>query len=220
LPTIRSLGKTEPLPRRPKPRIYLAGKIGKNDWRHSLVPGLRGAIAGGPEGDLFNSSFALDCGNYIYAGPFFVSCDHGCGHGAGRHGAIGKGCLIDSYMDDPLPKWRARIFNINLHRLRAADFVFAYIESADAYGTLIELGMAHAWGIQIALRLPPPNDDIWHANADMWMASRTARQIYRGSVEECWCKFIIDFLPGPVRIGSTEQREAEHGPKQQSGTSL
>ena len=25
----------------PKPKIYLAGKIGKNDWRHFLVPGLR-----------------------------------------------------------------------------------------------------------------------------------------------------------------------------------
>jgi hypothetical protein len=190
---------------RSKPLIYFAGKIGQNDWRHSLVcADLRGAIgSGGNDEGLFDPGFTLDCGRYLYCGPFFVSCDHGCAHGANQHGAIG-GCCDDDYhevteFDEPgfndlIARRRAidakhnRVFNINLRRLRSANFVFAYIESGDAFGTLIELGMAHSWRIPIGLRLPPEASD------DMWMVARTAQRVYRGSPGECWKEFCRDFL--------------------------
>jgi hypothetical protein len=196
---------------RSKPRIYFAGKIGKGDRRHGLVDAdLRGAACSGgdAEDDVFNPDLALDCGSYVYCGPFFVSCDHGCAHGEGTHGAIG-GCCDDDYhevteFDEPgfndlIARRRAidakhnRVFNINLHRLRSANFVFAYIESGDAFGTLIELGMAHSWRIPIGLRLPP------EVSADMWMVAHTARRVYRGSPGECWKEFCRDFLAGGER---------------------
>jgi len=55
-------------------RIYLAGKIAQNDWRHELFPGLRGAedFDGPP------ARWGFD-----YAGPYFISDDHGLQHGPG-----------------------------------------------------------------------------------------------------------------------------------------
>jgi hypothetical protein len=176
-------GKPKPRPRRSAPKVYMAGKIHKNDWRHHLVD-LREVISSGDnDDDLLNPNLAIDCGDFVYVGPFFVGCDHGCSHGDNRHGAIG-GCAGDSFME-PLAKWHRKIFDINLRRLQMADFVFAYIESPDAYGSLIELGIAHAWHIPIALRLPPPP----HESSDMWMAAQAATRVYRGSVDECWEKF-------------------------------
>jgi hypothetical protein len=185
---IHSQGTIEPRVRREKPRIYFAGKIGKNDWRHALVApdNLRGA--GCDNDDVFNPNLTLDCGHYIYCGPFFISCDHGCSHGDNQHG-IFDSCMGGDFMrPDMWPSRRNRIFDINLRRMRMADFVFAYIESADAYGTIIELGIAHGWRIPIALRLPTyPRDD-------MWMVAQTATRIYQGTAEQCWERFRIDFL--------------------------
>ncbi len=62
-----------------KPNVYFAGKIGKNDWRHGLVPALRGHDWG---------DCAIDTEAYRYVGPFFVSCDHGCNHNPHGHGAV------------------------------------------------------------------------------------------------------------------------------------
>jgi hypothetical protein len=75
-----------------KPTVYLAGKIGRNDWRHELVPELRGTVNGDcldPEPVLFDPTLRIDCGDFVYVGPFFVSCDHGCFHGPASHGAVG-----------------------------------------------------------------------------------------------------------------------------------
>lgn len=197
--TLSLINSTQPHHRPRKPRIYFAGKIAKNDWRHSLTGGhLRDAIDPSlNDGDLFNPNFTLDCEDYVYCGPFFVCCDHGCAHGDNRHGAIGA-CTSDS-CGEPLNEWQARIFDVNLRRLRMADFVFAYIEKADAYGTLIELGIAYGWRIPIALRLPTAPRP---AAGDMWMAARTARRIYHGDAEECWKEFCADFLVGASACGT------------------
>ena len=82
-----------------KPVVYLAGKIAKHDWREQIVFLRDGVDAANPERDLFNPELAIDCPDFIYGGPFFVSCDHGCGHGAGMHGtgaginATGSECI-------------------------------------------------------------------------------------------------------------------------------
>src|SRR4051794_12995050 len=56
--------------------VYLAGKITRNCWRHSLFP-LGDASEKGPP--LYRDGFA-------YGGPYFISCGHGCSHGRGEHG--------------------------------------------------------------------------------------------------------------------------------------
>lgn len=111
-----------------KIRIYLAGKIDKNDWRHSIVPELRWHDA--TYGHLETESF-------IYTGPFFQSCDHGCFHGNATHGAM-----------TPTQKQRTvaqqRTFKNCLTGVQSADLVIIYINSSDAYGTLIETGWVQA----------------------------------------------------------------------------
>jgi nucleoside 2-deoxyribosyltransferase len=87
--------------------IYLAGKIAKNDWRHTIVDDI---WAG------FSDQFYQDYGrttvanpayrwpvlrrsifNYHnYTGPFFISCDHGCAHGDNLHGVA----AVDLVSDD------------------------------------------------------------------------------------------------------------------------
>jgi len=111
--------------------IYLAGKIDQTDWRHSLVPDLRNhPINGGP----------LHTKNFIYKGPFFISCDHGCFHGPNKHGAR-DGCS-EGALTQP------EIINRSLSAILRSDLVFAYITENDCYGTISEI----TWGV--CLRKP------------------------------------------------------------------
>ena len=75
-------------------KIYLAGKIKKNDWRGALVPWLEDLM---PED--WHKTVTLDMdGRNEYVGPFFVACDHGCAHGSNGHGAVGGGCSVSLYL--------------------------------------------------------------------------------------------------------------------------
>jgi hypothetical protein len=160
-----------------KPLIYLAGKIAKDDWRHALLNSWRISGICNTEPDeldeLFDPTFTVEHLTFRYGGPFFVSCDHGCLHGPASHGAAAngaQGCDLEGYDDIELR--RRRIYEVNAARLRRATHVFAYIETADCYGTLLELGMA------AALRKPIKvvfGDKLSDAQVrDMWMVAECA----------------------------------------------
>lgn len=110
-----------------KPRIYFAGKIDKNDWRHEIVYNGLG-VEPWAAADMFDPDFIVDCGSYLYGGPFFVRCDHGCFHGRNQHGAgidQDGGCGYDPTQAE----LRQRIFNINKARLPPPP-TFAYVTRA------------------------------------------------------------------------------------------
>jgi len=134
-----------------KPVIYFAGKIAPNCWRHDLVDTLRAA---GP------SDGPINCGSFIYNGPFFISCDHKCHHGEASHGVLGIGCEVD------FNETRRTVFKRNQAALKASDVIFAYIDASDCYGTLIELGWASCAGIPIFLAFAPSIDlnEFWYAH--------------------------------------------------------
>lgn len=164
-------------------RVYLAGKIGKNDWRHDLFPELRNIIRSNdvdemdgwksswfnhdaPIIDLDNltllSSFSgfPEADGLLYGGPFFVGCDHGCLHGTGTHGQTSVGThggMCSGGMS------RSRVPESCLGLLKDSDYVFCWLDSFDAYGSLFELGFAHALGKPIFLAMPQnlPSDDFW-----------------------------------------------------------
>lgn len=131
------------------PTLYLAGKIGKNDWRHTFVPNLRGHLW--TDGPIHTEAFS-------YVGPFFISCDHGCNHGPNSHGATGGYEVGESEFN------KQDVINNNMVALKAADLVFAYITATDCYGTLIEIGWALANGIRVVIAFAPniPSDDFWY----------------------------------------------------------
>lgn len=134
-----------------KPAVYLAGKIDEKDWRHDLVPDLRGHLwADGP----------IDTGLYRYVGPFFVSCDHRCNHRPSSHGAAAGYGIGESEFT------RADVIRNNNQALEAADLVFAYVSSPDCYGTLHELGWVVRAGKRVAVVFAPgmPVDDFWYVS--------------------------------------------------------
>lgn len=127
-----------------RPKVYLVGKIYKNDWRHELIPSLRNHQWS--DGD-------IDCGHFIYVGPFFVGCDHGCYHGTNGHGAY-----LDNHNDECNAENPSIFEEVALrcqNGVRRADMVFAYIETMDAIGSMVELGMATELSKPITLCISP-----------------------------------------------------------------
>ena len=124
-------------------QIYFAGKIGKNDWRHSIVPNLRNAWGGWccNEADprrIEPIRFSVASAVFDYVGPYFVGCDHGCFHGPQSHGT-----LDSDLRSDPYSKHRRMAFELCLSWLRRSAVVFAHVDSGDAQGTFFELGWVH-----------------------------------------------------------------------------
>jgi hypothetical protein len=159
-----------------RPWLYCAGKIAANDWRNDLF-GTRDitGIWNGRGWEVYDHPPRFvgrgnggDHPDWRYAGPFFVRCDHKCGHGAATHGCganepdydelffggIGAdgGCLND--VGTPS---RAQMLEACFDCIRAADCVFVWIDEdfATAHGTMTEIGYAAALGKPIyAARSP------------------------------------------------------------------
>ena len=106
-------------------KIYLAGKIRANCWRHRLVPNLRDSTWG---------DAPLYCDTYLYVGPFFVGCDHRCYHGESTHGNYNKYDLCRQ-----LGTTRREIRHRCLAAVEECDIFVAYIDSHDCYGTIAEI---------------------------------------------------------------------------------
>ena len=136
--------------------VYLAGKISRNDWRYKFC-NYRGIL---------NAEEIRDCipvtvnESLTITGPFFISCDHGCYHGEGRHGvgADHGGCGgYDTCFT------RDDVLNICRSQILAADVVFAYIDCRDCYRTLAEIGFAYSVkrNVIIVFDTPELKEEMW-----------------------------------------------------------
>lgn len=121
-------------------KLYFAGKIRQNCWRHSIVEGLRNANYENP----FDWQPLPIGRRHTYVGPFFSSCDHGCSHGPATHGIEESGCSTVT-VDD----WAERVVVECLASVMKADEVFVWIDSLDCFATLIEVGFAFRCGTPI-----------------------------------------------------------------------
>lgn len=160
-------------------KIYLAGKISVNDWRGSFLKdefSLRNAT---PHTKLITNA------NHEYAGPFFLSCDHGCFHGESSHGmSDGCGCAFNSYDDKEDGYTKREILVYCLNWINQADIVFAWINSKDCYGTLAEIGYAYACNKKIwvvfsdeLFKYPMGKTNEVPENHDMWFISKMAENV-------------------------------------------
>ena len=127
-------------------RIYFAGKVGKECWRHDLMPDLRG------------QAFPFQVkGAFIYAGPFFTSCDHGCWHGMeGVHGR-GPDAGYVCCEGPSEPSHHQVVRDACVKQIRTCDqmVVYAGPDFETAHGTHTEMGMAHALDIPIDVYIDP-----------------------------------------------------------------
>ena len=152
------------------PNLYLAGKIGKNDWRHELVPGLRDqAWNDGP----------IKTNSFLYIGPYFVSCDHGCSHTPGGHGMVQE-CIEPHYT-------RGDVIRLNMDAIAEADLVVAYITAPDCHGTIFEIGVATAKCKRVVMALAPDIDEN-----DFWFSSMQCAKVYLNIRPCCLAKIIAD----------------------------
>jgi hypothetical protein len=160
-------------------RIYLAGKISKNDWRHYLVRELSWARTQSdahedwPE--LTVSGNDLNPTPWTYTGPYFISDDHGCGHGPRWHGNgdVERGEICG--FPQPARSW---IVRQALAAIDRSDVVFSWLgidddeEQSSAYGTLAELGYASGRGKEIIVAAPCVTPVCDCALDELWFAAR------------------------------------------------
>ena len=170
------------------PHIYLAGKIRKHCWRHRLVSGLR---------DHSWSDGALPQDDFVYVGPFFVGCDHGCFHNKNSHGAIairgvnacmGRGVHAD--FDYP----HLEVANLCLSAVTKADLLFCHIDSDDCYGTLVEIGYALAHNVPVVVTFAPGIASAVHN--DFWFACEKARRVIYDVSEQELPSYLMSTLGG------------------------
>src|SRR5262249_34434933 len=191
------------LPTITKPTIYLAGKIkpAARDWRFQLV---RGRIDLGMDDEkrLFDPSYVIEEPLFFYGGPYYVACDHQCGHGTANHGVGASGdragCISGFWGDEQsTPR---RVFEVNRRRIANANVVFAFIDELDCHGTLIELSMADELGKRIVVAFGEnlTTKDI----RELWMARMCANAgLYVGKpVDEAWHSFLMDIAPVPTLV--------------------
>ena len=148
-------------------KIYLAGKITKNGWRQTVCD-IRNEVTlfDIEEGatDLKTKEIPYN-DHTVITGPFFISCDHGCFHGENTHGVQGNGCYELTFTE-------TEVMQTCLHQIDKSDIVFAYIDSNDCFGTLCEIGHAHAQGKQIIILF-----DTEQRRREMWFAAQMANVV-------------------------------------------
>jgi hypothetical protein len=154
-----------------RPRVYFAGKIFRRDWRCEILHDSR---AGGVDfTEVFNPELTVDREDFVYGGPFFVSCDHGCAHGPGNH-AVKEGCTEEG---DHL---RSKVWKANLQRIRRAEILFAYVNEVDCFGTMVEIGIAAQRKIPMGVAFGPSITDQQYK--ELWMLRAPALHVSRGSM--------------------------------------
>lgn len=166
---------TPPSPAGSALRFYLAGKMRSDSWKRFdcwrtsiLSPQATDGMGSGQfvthespsdlaalpvlEGVVF--------GRHDYVGPCYFDCVSG--HARWRDGE--HGCNDSVYVGEPRGDLtRQTIRRLCLDAIRRADVVFAWLDSLDCYGTLAEIGYAHAVGRKIWVASPEPLPDLWLA---------------------------------------------------------
>lgn len=143
--------------------VYFAGKISKNGWR----TGWGELIFEDTENIENLKSFEYKINDEMtYTGPVFIACDHGCYHGKGTHGVgadeFGGCCGNEICREDVLYICKSQI--------ERAEILFAYIDSADCFGTIAEIGFAHAIGKDIFIVFS--NKEL---KEEMWFVDKMQR---------------------------------------------
>jgi hypothetical protein len=117
-------------------------------------------------------------GKHHYSGPFFASlgkveeCPYGghsspcnCAFEEDSHGVGANKEEACTEHRSPTGAGRRMVADLCLQAIDNSDLVFAWIESVDCYGTLIELGYAKALKKTIVLSGPRRFRDLWFADA-------------------------------------------------------
>lgn len=194
-------------------KFYLAGKISYHGWRTRICPSIRDAVPG--------DEIKTIKPEHACVGPYFISCDHGCCHGDTTHGA-GYGCGGGSDLD-----WwvrnktrahnylgrRGLVSSMCLEAIRESDIVFAWIDSDTAYGTIAEIGYAHALGKEIWIGYSEEFMNSFFANVDTYtyvvsdgVVKRCPEYTGRRAAEETHNMWFIDQMASKIVVADDPAR--------------
>lgn len=162
--------------------VYLAGRLDRsNDWRGAIVRGWRIKHGYGGLGDVLEAQIP-DGRSIRYVGPFWRDMGHGDGgdgpHALGddydgtEHGAPGT-CLIS----DP-----EEVASECLTKVSEAFLFFAWIDSREAWGTLVEAGYyKRGNGGVLAVAVPKWDRELWFVSAiaDRFIISESAASAWK-----------------------------------------
>ncbi len=167
-------------------RVYAAGKITKNGWRHGLFPVIDDADYENPDATPWPSDAPIGSSlpGAVYVGPHFMSDDHGCYHGENSHGVAAGDMACSVYPGLSRPEVAARC----LGAIRSATHVFAWVDDPTCHGTLVEIGYARALGKQVHLYTHGGRKEL----DDLWFAGQIATA--HGSAttaKEAWADFCL-----------------------------
>jgi len=159
-------------------KVYCAGKMREECWRLKLVPELQ---------EHHWSLGHLPQAHFIYVGPFFVRCNHGCNQQPNSHGND-LGCWPDRDAD------KQEVGRLCREAISNADLVFCFIDSLDCYGTIAEIERANTLGkpVVIAFAHGIATED----NNEMWFVCTLAARVH---YNVCECK-----LPGLLNAAIEE----------------
>lgn len=160
-----------------KNKIYLAGKISKNNWRNKILKKSRI--------DELEAPYILKEG-LEYTGPYFLSCDHGCYHGDRTHGRRVEGVSICS--DDYINESRERTISKCYQWIDDADILFCWIDDITAYGTFTEIGYASAKNKIIYIAC---DKKIERESLEIWFPILSSKVLtYENNIDDAWNGFI------------------------------
>jgi len=153
------------------PSFYAVGKITKNGWRE---PFLSGYDMPNNWTEYLGATPRATVLDFDYMGPFFVRCDHGCSHLSldGEGTSHGTASCTNGFEFRP-----ARVFRQSESQIQRSGFLFVWAGIGEgaldtAYGSLVEIGIAHASRIPILI--------AHHPHADLrpfWFAVETASAV-------------------------------------------
>ena len=153
-------------------RVYCAGKISKNDWRRVSSPNY--GVLEDRDQELAIRHGGVD---WVYVGPWFRGCDHGCTHVPNAHAAIyecssGDRRPLSYYTDSGPPGLHASqraVLRNSLHQIAKCDVFYVRLDSAEAFGTFTEVGYAYALGKPLYVDVVDA-----HIAKDLWFLLRMA----------------------------------------------
>ena len=145
-----------------KPNVYLAGKITGSNWRELFLP--PGST------DAWGTNLPEPSG-FTFAGPQGITgCgDRACARCTFRHATHGEPKVCSSHFSADGDS----VFRDNTTAIQSADIVLAYINEADAFGTLAEIGYASALGKHVVLCLGPKAD-----SRELWFVAKFAAEVH------------------------------------------
>lgn len=191
--------------------FYLAGKITGTHWRDAIVPGWSEENHSPTYYQAFceyefdktwavvpNVVVVLDGIRLHYSGPWWRDVIGGHGTSMDATAPHGYSCSYESGAIDEegnpvaldertIDERRSEVANAVATAISAADLFFAWIDSADCFGTLVEIGYAKALGKAVVVatssHLPSTVLD------EMWLAAGAGYRITAETPAAAWHEF-------------------------------